>query len=686
MSYTFTNDSFAEIKPQHCHMPSRRKSPTIAFERLPDPVFEPDPTISRVHLMFKTHLDVGFTDFAAIVTEKYFTTHWPNALALTEKLREVDEAISFRWATGSWLVHQYLERLRGKALRRFEAAIHGGAVTWHALPYTFESESMQPHLFRAALRYAEELEKRFGTPAHFVKATDVLKDHPLWERLGINPASAKPALPMFFRWVHPSGVELPVILEHDYGGTQVLPGTTEAFSFSFTSDNHGPQTLEQVRAAFAKLRLRFPNAEITTSSFNELASAIVRSAPSWPTFRGEIGDSWIRGYASDPWKMSRFRELQRLRGEWQESGRLKGNWVHEFDDALLCIAEHTWGLDEKSHLTNGTLYHKERTYRKADFLRKKTTPAFRRFASSWTEQRSYLGAALKALQASKNHLLEARQRLATLIPRSISHKGFVPVSRRPSWIKNGLLGPDGSPALRWDFVYEAFGSEDYETFKNEYVVPAYLASFWAVPDFTKPGLETVIRKRRRFFGRLQKLWHRATREGDAWLLELSLPRIASERYGAPRKIEVQLRHRADGSGTSLELCYREKDAYRGAEALWLRFRPLGAKGTSWHFHKMGEWIAPDKVCRGGGGQLHGIDRGVALRRKGGPDLLLESLDAPLAGPGIPNLLGFKDALPSASEGVSFNLFNNTWTTNFPMWNCDDAKFRFQIRPSKPAVS
>jgi hypothetical protein len=680
-------------------MPPRKKSAALAFERLPDPVFEPDPAITRVHLLFKTHFDVGFTDFAATVTEKYFTTHWPNALALTDKLREMDDALSFRWATGSWLVHQYLERLKGKALRRFEAAIHDGAVTWHALPYTFGSESMQPHLFRAAFRYAEELEKRFGTPAHFVKATDV-PGHtrgvvPILAakgvkamHLGINPASAKPALPLFFRWVHPSGAELPVILEHDYGGTHVLPGTTEAFCFSFTSDNHGPQTLEQVQAAFAKLRQRFPKAKITTSSFNELAAAIARSAPTWPTFAGEIGDSWIRGYGSDPWKMSRFRELQRLRGEWQETGRLAGKWVAKFDDHLLCVAEHTWGMDEKSHLTNGTLYCKERTYQKAAFLRKLKTPTFRRFASSWTEQRNYVQAALQAVQTSKPHAREVAQRLSALEPRWSNLKGFAPVRKLPAWVQCGQLPQgDSKPApLAWEFIYEAFGSEDYQTFKQEYVVPAYLASFWAVPDFTKPGMEAIIRKRKRFTARVRKLWHRKTADSDTWILEMGFPKIASVRYGAPREIQVCLTQRAEAPSVSLDLNYRGKDAYRGAEALWLKFSPGSKKDARWLFHKMGELIAADAVCTSAGRQLHGIDQGVVLRRLGQPDLLLESLDAALAGPGLPNLLGFKDTLPAASAGVSFHLYNNTWTTNFPMWNGEDAQFRFQIRPSKEVRS
>jgi len=671
-------------------MPKKNAPTTGGFERLPPPVVRPDPSISRVHLIFKTHFDVGFTDLAATVTERYFSTHWPTALALSERFRREGSGASFRWATGSWLVHRYLNRLKGKSLRQFEEAIHNGDVTWHALPYTFESESMQPHMFRAAFRYAEELEARFGIPAQFVKATDVpghtrgiipvlVEKGVKAMHLGINPASAKPSLPTFFRWLHPTGVELPVILEHDYGGTLVLPESKEAFCFSFTSDNHGPPSFEKVQETHSSLRHRFPNAQITTSSFNELAGAISRSAPAWPAFAGEIGDSWIRGYGSDPWKMSRFRELQRLRGEWLESGKLNGKWVAEFDDNLLCIAEHTWGLDEKSHLTNGTLYHKERTYRKSAFLRKVNTPAFRRFASSWTEQRNYLHGAMKALQASKARHREAEQRLAGVIPQWSGPQGLSRISKAPSWVRQQLVGPDAI-GLSWEFVYEAYGSEDYEIFKEEYIVPAYLASFWAVPDFTKPGMEAVIRRRKRYSARVRKVWHRKHSEGEEWLLEMAFPNVAAERYGAPRKVHVRVTRTAASERIGFELSYGAKDAYRGAEALWLNFKPTGGIGNEWLFHKMGELIASEQVCLRAGRQLHGIDKGVILRSKKKPDLLVESLDAPLAGPGIPNLLGFKDAIPAASAGISFNLFNNTWTTNFPMWNNDDARFRFGIAP------
>jgi hypothetical protein len=35
--------------------------------------------------------------------------------------------------------------------------------------------------------------------------------------------------------------------------------------------------------------------------------------------------------------------------------------------------------------------------------------------------------------------------------------------------------------------------------------------------------------------------------------------------------------------------------------------------------------------------------------------------------------------PSPVTDMYFNLYNNIWNTNFPMWFSDDAKFRFVIR-------
>ena len=64
----------------------------------------------KIHLIFKTHLDVGFTNYAAVVTQQYFSHYIPAALALARRMRELGKANRFIWTTGSWLIYEYLER------------------------------------------------------------------------------------------------------------------------------------------------------------------------------------------------------------------------------------------------------------------------------------------------------------------------------------------------------------------------------------------------------------------------------------------------------------------------------------------------------------------------------------------------------------------------------------------------
>ena len=56
-----------------------------------------------------------------------------------------------------------------------------------------------------------------------------------------------------------------------------------------------------------------------------------------------------------------------------------------------------------------------------------------------------------------------------------------------------------------------------------------------------------------------------------------------------------------------------------------------------------------------------------------------TLDAALVAPGEPSLLNFNSDLPRLAKGAHFNLYNNVWGTNFPMWYEDDAQFRFVLR-------
>jgi hypothetical protein len=113
------------------------------------------------------------------------------------------------------------------------------------------------------------------------------------------------------------------------------------------------------------------------------------------------------------------------------------------------------------------------------------------------------------------------------------------------------------------------------------------------------------------------------------------------------------------------------------EALWFSFNPATTAPNTWKIEKLGQFISPLEVVVNGNRRLHAM--GSALVYIDDPQpLRLESLDAALVAPGEPGLLNFDNKLAVLENGMHFNLFNNIWGTNFPMWYEEDARFRFKL--------
>ena len=93
--------------------------------------------------------------------------------------------------------------------------------------------------------------------------------------------------------------------------------------------------------------------------------------------------------------------------------------------------------------------------------------------------------------------------------------------------------------------------------------------------------------------------------------------------------------------------------------------------------KLGTRISPLDVIKNGNRKLHGVETGVFYNDDRG-ELSIETLDAALVAPGEPSLLNFNNRQPDMKNGMHFNLLNNVWGTNFPMWFDDDARFRFKL--------
>jgi hypothetical protein len=271
--------------------------------------------ITKVHVIFKTHLDIGFTDLAENVVATYINKFIPTAICLARETREQQGDTCFKWTTGSWLIYTFLERAKSENRKNMEQAIEADDICWHALPFTLHSETLEPSVFEAGLQTSKRLDERFGKTTISGKMTDV-PGHtrgivPILQRngisllhIGVNPASMPPEVPPVFLWQSPDASRVAVMYQKDYGGITLIPHTREAVAVMFTGDNHGPQTVEQIMGAYEHIQTQFPEAEVAASDLNQVANVIASIADKLPVISKELGDSWIHGIGSDPFENS----------------------------------------------------------------------------------------------------------------------------------------------------------------------------------------------------------------------------------------------------------------------------------------------------------------------------------------------------------------------------------------------
>ena len=210
-------------------------------------------------------------------------------------------------------------------------------------------------------------------------------------------------------------------------------------------------------------------------------------------------------------------------------------------------------------------------------------------------------------------------------------------------------------------VYEQFCADDYKRFFNQY---NRIEAGWAYEDFTKPGIEDGSKHYIRFEP------ERATVSPleNGLLVRYTFEKDAHKKCGCPLMFDAVIW--AEDNTLKIDLAWFSKPANRAAEAIWFGFKPIAENKR---ISKFGQLIDPKRVVENGQCRLHATDFGVAY-----DGLTIETVDTALVAPQYPSLLNFTDTKPLDSDPVYFNLYNNIWGTNFPMWYEDNARFRFNI--------
>ena len=617
--------------------------------------------VDKVVLIFKTHLDIGYTDFSFNVEKKYLEKFIPKAIETAQLLREQGGEERYVWTVGAWLIDSYLKHSSSEDCTMLEDAIRRGDIHWNAFPYTIESEAADRTLLSSMLELSADLDRRFGTHTVAAKMTDVpghtrgivpvLADKGIkMLHIGVNGCSTVPEVPTFFRWLdEESGKEAIMFYDSQYGGGNILPDGRTAVEISFTGDNEGPHTIEAVKKIYAGLHEKYPNAKIVAGSLNDVAEAIEKCRDKLPVLTSEIGDTWIYGYASSPMKMARFRALSRLYASWIRNGQMKESV--DFAVKLGLVTEHTWG-------TRGAEVGHFGIYDMDTFNASRSIPSFRYAEMTWKEQEAYVDQAVDMLPESLKGL--ACRELDEIS--NVSAKEFGP---SPSALKKA----DPQGRILWHgymlggISYQSYSKEDYKTFQKEYV-RVYNQGFDKVGLENFPCESHVV----------DAVPVKAGKTGNNIIYEMSFP----ETEGIDSRVypgKVQIEYGRTGDGLDMTVTVLDKPAVRLPEALWVSFRFDDIKGIV--AEKCGSEVNILDVVPGGNRRMHGIDGYVDVITDKGT-IRITSLDAPIFTVGERNGIGYSRDFPKLSEGVHFCLFNNLWSTNFNLWWEGSIRFRFHL--------
>jgi len=673
--------------------------PHLLPGRAPDEV-APDPAVKRVLVMFKCHFDAGFIDTQANVVRWYFERYFPKAIDTAATLRREGKD-RYVWTTGSWLIYEYLEKTGGSNRERMEQALSAGDIAWHAIPFTWQTEFIDPSMISGGLGFSRELDRRFRRTTTGAKMTDVTGHTraligPLAEQgvklldIGPNGACTVPDVPPAFRWQDSRGRELLMLYHLDYGGIVKIPGSDLAIDVECRGDNSGPHTLEEIHGIYSKLRKQFPNAQVTAGSLTDIANAVEPYRATLPVVTQEIGDTWIFGVPSDPLKVARYLEVARLRRRWIEARNFEEG--DATDRALLAgvllEAEHTWGADIKTWLD---FDH----YLPRDLEPMLSQPKYKVVLFSWEEKRQDLLDGVASLPAPLR--AEANDRIQALKPTEPRTDGFQqhaaadpietahfeialdPRTGAISRLRNRQSGCDWASADRPLALvsYQTLSKSDYDRYLDAYL---RVRPTWAETDLGKPNIDRFGAQSRTWLPSVADCRHSSDATGHTLLAVLKFDDPETEKSGRvawPQKTYLELKLPHAEPVVEINLSWFGKAANRMPEALWLTFQPAASDTRGWLLDKSGSRISPFDVVTGGNRSMHAVLGGLHYK---GPEgtLDIETLDAPVVALGRREPQYYSRDLPDLAKGFHFSLFNNAWGTNYVMWFGEDMRFRFKL--------
>lgn len=481
----------------------------------------PEPgKVEHVWVVFKTHLDIGYTDTIEQVLKKYRVNMMDGALKVVESSRELPPEQRFSWTLAGWpLAHVLGPQQEPSRRARIEQAVREGAITFHALPFTTHTETQDLEDLVRGLVFSTRLSQQYNRPLPIsAKMTDVpshswvmptLLAHAgaKFLHIGCNGTSAFMRVPRLFWWEGPDGSRILCNYSPDYGSGLKPPRSwlsKHYLAMEMTGDNHGPPTATEVERLRQQAAKSLPGVQIHFSTLDDFARAVIAENPELPVVRGDMPDTWIHGWLSMPLEAKaarQFRALEpaldvldtQLRAWGVSTSPLAPALTQAYEQSGL-FSEHTfgpWGPGGgpwESGIANRYLYGEE-------WKAARARGAFKKYEAAFDDKRAF------AHKADEIVHRELSQRLE-LLAKSVKTEGKrIVVYNGLPWERSGVVEVPGEPGK---FIFaekvpangyrtyptDSSGRSDQSSSKTTLDTPFYQATF----DLKRGGLASLVDK------------------------------------------------------------------------------------------------------------------------------------------------------------------------------------------------
>jgi hypothetical protein len=389
--------------------------------------------VREVVVVFKTHFDIGYTDMASNVVQRYRTTMIDEALKVVDQNRGLPPEQQFAWTLPGWPLAKIMADWPGQTpgrLERVQAAFKQGRFVVHALPFTTHTELLDIEDLVRGMGYSSRLSREAGlslprdakmtdVPCHAWIMPTMLRHAGVdFLHLGCNAASSSPKVPRLFLWEGPDGSRLLTMYTAESYGTGLIAPKDWPYqtwlALIHTGDNHGPPTPDEVKKLLAEAAQKLPGVKVRIGRLSDFADAILAEKADIPVVRGDMPDTWIHGPMSDPGGAALARNtrpaiaitesLHTLLNAWGvPQPEISADLARAREQSLL-YGEHTWGGAQYwvTKYGSGTKWGYGETWR-ADHEAKR----FQRLEDSWAEHTAYIEKARDIVQLLLQSQLKA---------------------------------------------------------------------------------------------------------------------------------------------------------------------------------------------------------------------------------------------------------------------------------------